>query len=102
MLVNETTRFPDNDKSLEHAYDVGGLRTLEAGCAFHSVSGKTVASGGQEPPWREWAGSRSVPLACQRDGFRQVDDPHFLRVFEQSAPGLNAGRTFGNKSAILG
>jgi hypothetical protein len=87
VLVNETTRFPDNDASLQHAYDVGrGCALLEAGCAFHSVSGKNSRL------WeryelslaREWVrGAKSVPLECQRGALRQLDDPKFLSVFER-------------------
>lgn len=91
VLVNETTRFPDNDKSLEHAYDVGrGCALALAGCAFHSVAGKNsrLWDGHELALAREWArGARSVSLDCQRGELRQLDDPHFLRVFERSGAG---------------
>ena len=86
VLLNETTRFPDNDKSLEHAYDVGrGCALVLAGCAFHSVTGKNsrLWEGHELALAREWArGARSVSLACQRNEFRQVGVPRLLAVFE--------------------
>jgi hypothetical protein len=91
VLVNETTRFPDNDASLQHAYDVGrGCALLEAGCAFHSVSGKNsrLWKGHELALAREWArGAKSVPLACQRGVSRQLVDARFLTVFERVGAG---------------
>jgi hypothetical protein len=91
VLLNETTRFPDNDRSLEHAYDVGrGCALLVAGCAFHSVTGKNsrLWEGDELALAREWAkGARSVQLACQRGDVRQADAPHLLRVFERVGTG---------------
>jgi hypothetical protein len=92
VLLNETTRFPDSDTSLEHAYDVGrGCALMQAGCAFHSVSGKNsrLWEGHELALAREWTrGARSVPLACQRGASRQLEDPHFLRAFERTGAGL--------------
>ena len=91
VLLNETTRFPDNDKSLEHAYDVGrGCALMLAGCAFHSVTGKNsrLWEGHEFALAREWVrGARSIPLACQGKDFHRVGDPHFLAVFERVGAG---------------
>jgi hypothetical protein len=85
VLVNEATRFPDRDQSLEHAYDAGrGCALALAGCAFHSVSGKNsrLWKGQELELARAFArGARSVPTTCQRGQLRQLDDPRFLRVF---------------------
>lgn len=93
VLVNEATRFPDRDKSLEHAYDVGrGCALALAGCAFHSVSGKNsrLWKGHELDLAREFArGGHSVPTTCQRGKLRQFDDPHFLRVFQRLDSGTD-------------
>ena len=91
VLVNEATRFPDRDQSLEHAYDVGRACAIAlAGCAFHSVSGKNsrLWQGRELELAREFArGARSVPLTCQSGELRHLDDPHALRVFERAGTG---------------
>jgi hypothetical protein len=91
VLVNEATRFPDRDQSLEHAYDVGrGCALALAGCAFHSVSGKNsrLWKGHELELAREFArGARSVPLACQNGELRRLDDPQAMRVFERTGAG---------------
>lgn len=89
VLVNEATRFPDRDNSLEHAYDVGrGCAIALAGCAFHSVSGKNsrLWHGRELDLARQFArGSRSVPTTCQIGALRQRDDAHNLAVFERDS-----------------
>jgi len=91
VLLNETTRFPDHDKSLEHVHDVARACALAlAGCAFHSVAGKNsrLWEGHELALAREWArGARSVSLECQRGELRKSDDPQFLRVFERVGAG---------------
>jgi hypothetical protein len=91
VLLNETTRFPDHDNSLQHAYDVGRACTLAlAGCAFHSVAGKNsrLWEGHELALAREWArGARSVSLDCQAGELRQRDDPPALRLFERVGAG---------------
>jgi hypothetical protein len=88
-VSNETTRFPDADSNLEHAFDAAaGMALLSAGGTFHSVSGKASV------PWqgveleaaRAWtAGARSVPLACQGQPYSRPDDPAFLRVYRRGS-----------------
>jgi hypothetical protein len=89
VLVNETTRFPDNESSATRAYDVArGCALLVAGCAFHSVAGKNsrLWEGRELTAAREWArGATSVPLSCQRGAFRRVHDPAFLQVYERTS-----------------
>lgn len=91
VLVNETTRFPDNDRSVAHAYDVGrGCAVLQAGCAFHSVTGKNsrLWDGLELDLAKAWAaGARSIPLDCQRGVFKRIGDPAFLAVFERTDAG---------------
>jgi hypothetical protein len=91
VLLNETTRFPDHDKSLDHAFDVARACALAlAGCAFHSVAGKNsrLWEGQELALAREWArGARSVSLDCQSGELRQRDDLHALRIFERVGAG---------------
>jgi len=69
VVVNETVRVPDDDRSLTHAQDVGrGCALLVAGCAFHSVHGKSseLWSDVELEYAAEFARSaRSVPLEFQ-------------------------------------
>jgi hypothetical protein len=87
VLVNETTRVPDNDGSLTRAYDVArGCAMLVAGCAFHSVTGKNsrLWEGHELALAREWVrGAKSMPLTCQGGAVRQIHDPSLLRAYER-------------------
>lgn len=87
VLVNETTRFPDNDSSLEHAYDVGrGCALMMAGCAFHSVAGKRSGlwDGLELALAQAWGdGAKSIDLACQAGAYRRYVDDRFLRVYDR-------------------
>jgi hypothetical protein len=69
VVVNETVRVPDNDRNLAHAQDIArGCALLVAGCAFHSVHGKSseLWSGVELEYATEFARSaRSVPLEFQ-------------------------------------
>lgn len=84
-IANETTRFPDNDNRTEHAYDAArGAALLSAGAVFHSVSGKAAVpwAGAEYDLAKWWAlGANSVPLGCQGQPYRRVDDPRYLRVY---------------------
>lgn len=84
-VANETTRFPDNDSSKEHAFDAAaGAALLSAGAAFHSVSGKNSSlwQGLELELAQAWvAGAKSVPLSCQGGFYRRFDDFTFLRVY---------------------
>lgn len=88
-VANETTRFPDNDDSLEHAFDAAaGAALLSAGATFHSVAGKNsrLWEGRELEAARAWAaGARSVPLACQGLPYSRPDDPAFLRVYRRGS-----------------
>lgn len=96
-LLNETTRFPDNDSSLAHAFDVGrGCALLQAGCAFHSVAGKSsnLWSGLELNLAQEWArGALSVDLRCQGGSYvhrTDLEGPEILRAYERAGTGLGA------------
>lgn len=94
VLVNEMTRFPDQDQSLEHAYDVArGCALLLAGCAFHSVSGKASAlwSGQELALAQAWVtGARSMPLGCQAGRYvrrTNFEQSGILRAYERAGVG---------------
>lgn len=62
---SESQRFPDNDRSLIHAYDAARAAALLcAGSTFHSVPGKLAMPFGSTLPYaQEWArGAKSVDL----------------------------------------
>jgi hypothetical protein len=88
-ISNETTRFPDSDSNINHAYDAAaGAALMAAGAAFHSVHGKnsTLFVGGELDAARAWvAGARSVPLACQGQPYRNLSgqDASYLRIYQR-------------------
>ena len=86
VIVNEMTRFPDNDSSIEHAYDVGrGCTLMNAGCVFHSVTGKRSGlwAGNEFALAKAFTdGARSLPLICQQGAYRRIVDDTYLRVYE--------------------
>lgn len=86
VVSNETFRFPDQDASPEHAFDAAAGATLFAGGAvFHSVSGKAgqLLSPTEEALARAWvAGAKSIPLTCQGQPYRHLDDGPYLRVYQ--------------------
>lgn len=89
VVANETIRYPDNERSPERAFDAAaGGALLTAGSVFHSVSGKASVplSGAEVEAARAWvAGARSVPLDCQGQGYRHLDDGPFLRVYQRGS-----------------
>lgn len=93
VLVNETTRFPDNDGSAEHAYDVGrGCALMVAGCTFHSISGKNsrLWAGLEYVLADAWTrGAKSLPLVCRDGAYRRIDDEKYLRVYERVGVGAD-------------
>jgi hypothetical protein len=86
-VANETTRFSDNDDSVDHAFDAAaGAALLSAGATFHSVGGKNsrLWEGRELEAARAWGqGARSVPLACQGLPYSRPDDPAYLRIYRR-------------------
>jgi hypothetical protein len=78
VIANETTRFPDNDRSVAHARDAAaGAALLLAGSCYHSVHGKSseLWTGVELDAARAWAaGARSVPLEFQAGSYVQRKD----------------------------
>lgn len=86
-LANETTRFPDRDSSIQHAYDAAaGAALLCAGSCFHSVRGKSseVWDGHELACAQAWVrGAQSVPLEFQAGEYRRMDPGTDLRVYRR-------------------
>lgn len=89
VVSNETVRYPDNEASEARAFDAAAGATLfVAGAVFHSVSGKAAVplSPAEVAAARAWvAGARSVPLTCQGQPYRHLDDGPFLRVYQRGS-----------------
>jgi len=88
--ATENTRFPDNDSSLEHAYDAArGSALLNAAATFHSVHGKRAQlfEGVELEAAKAWvAGAKSIPLGCQDEVFRRridLENAAYLRVYQR-------------------
>jgi hypothetical protein len=97
-LTNETSRYPDvgmwRGASLERAKQLAfdtmaGCSLLNAGCAFHSVQGKTSSlwDANTLAVAKSWAaGARSVPLHCQAGPYyhrAELETPDLLRVYQR-------------------
>ncbi|PYR35726.1 MAG: hypothetical protein DMF89_02640 [Acidobacteria bacterium] len=82
--ATENTRFPDNDSSLEHAYDAArGSALLNAAATFHSVHGKSAQlfEGVELEAAKAWvAGAKSISLSCQDEVYRRRIDLVHARV----------------------
>jgi hypothetical protein len=101
VIVNESIRFPDNEDNADRAFDAAqGCALLQAGCVFHSVSGKSSVlwSEAELRNARAWAaGARSVPLEFQSGSFRRredLEDAAHVRVYSRVLPD---GREFINR-----
>lgn len=94
MLCTETTRFPENDRNPQHAYDAAaGAALLCAGSTYHSVRGKTsqLWEGDELACAQAWAdGARSVNLEYQDGSYVHAtneEGPDILRAYKRVLPG---------------
>jgi hypothetical protein len=92
-VSNENTRFPDNDSSVNHAYDApAGASLLCAGACYHSQSGKfsRVFDPTELTCAQQWvAGALSVPLEFQPGVYRHetgLEGPEVLRAYSKTLP----------------
>lgn len=89
VISNETVRIPDNERNADHVFDAAAGATLfVAGAVFHSVSGKAASllSAEEAALARAWvSGAQAVPLACQGQPYRHLDDGPFLRVYQRGS-----------------
>jgi hypothetical protein len=91
--AGENTRYPDDEQSVQHAYDAAaGSRLLIASACFHSQGGKfsrpfDAIERAAAQVWCE--GARSVPLEFQegqyihRTDLEIHDPPQILRAYER-------------------
>lgn len=93
VIANETSRFPDNDRSVTHARDAAaGAALLLAGSCFHSVHGKSseLWTGVELEAARAWAeGARSVPLEFRAGSYvhrQDLESEEFPGVYSRRLP----------------
>jgi hypothetical protein len=96
VIANETTRFPDSDRSLAHAHDAAaGAALLSAGACYHSIHGKNgeLWTGVELDAARAWAeGARSVPLEFQAGAYVHRQDLETADVSRAYSRRLPDGR----------
>ena len=96
-ISNENTRFPDNDSSVNHAFDaMAGAALLCAGACYHSQGGKfsRVFDPTETTCAKAWVdGANSVPLEFQAGQYARHDEMNSDEVIRAYSRTLSDGRS---------